>query len=69
MRKIVPPISASRFAELVRQEIEPDLTGWARPNPETSDAPYDRLPDRVIAWRPPHLQPLLTRIPDPALHR
>ena len=48
------------------QEIETDLDRLSRfEYPETSDAPYDRLVDRVIEWCRAHPEPVpRTRNPD-----
>ncbi len=57
-----------QLAETARQEIEADLnTLSAFQRPETSDAPYDRLSDRVIEWCHSHRQ-LLPHTPNPALY-
>ena len=47
------------FENTVVQEIETDLDRLSRfEYPETSDAPYDRLVDRVIEWCHAHPDPV-----------
>jgi hypothetical protein len=61
-------LSAPQFTTTTRQEIEADLNRLSEfEYPETSDAPYDRLSDRVIKWCHAHPQPL-PHISDPTLH-
>jgi hypothetical protein len=61
-------LSAPQFDRTACQEIEADLNRLSEfERPETSDAPFDRLSDRVIEWRHEHPQPL-PHIPNPALH-
>lgn len=57
------------FDKTAGQEIETDLDSLSTfEYPDTSDAPYDRLADRVIKWRHAHPEPVAhTRNPD--LHR
>lgn len=60
-------LSVPQFATTARQEIEAGLNRLSEFDyPETSDAPYDRLSDRVIEWCHAHPQPL-PHIPDPTL--
>ena len=62
-------LSAPLFDETARREIEADLGQLsAFECPETSDAPYDRLSDRMIEWYHAHPRPL-PHVPDPSLHR
>ena len=62
-------LSAPLFDETPRREIEADLGRLsAFEYPETSDAPYNRLSDRVIEWCHAHPRPL-PHVPDPSLHR
>lgn len=59
---------APRFNKSTRQEIESDLDRLsAFEYPETSDAPYDRLADRVIEWCQAHPEPV-PHTRNPALH-
>jgi hypothetical protein len=62
-------LSAPQFDQAARQEIESDLDRLsAFEHPETSDAPYDRLADRVIEWCQAHPAPV-PHTHNPALHR
>jgi hypothetical protein len=52
-------LDSALFGQAAVQEIETDLHRLSRYGyPETSDAPYDRLADRVIEWCRAHPKPL-----------
>jgi hypothetical protein len=52
-------IGSAMFDQTAAQEIETDLARLAQfEYPETSEAPYDRLTDRVIEWCHAHPEPV-----------
>ncbi len=58
-------LGSALFGQAAAQEIETDLDRLSRYEyPESSDAPYDRLADRVIEWCRAHPKPLPHR-PNP----
>jgi hypothetical protein len=58
-------IGSALFGQTAAQEIEADLDRLGKfEDPETSEAPYDRLNDRVIEWCHAHPEPV-PHIPNP----
>jgi hypothetical protein len=59
-------LGSTLFDQTAAEEMESDLDRLSRFDfPETSDAPYDRLADRVIEWCHAHPEPVPhTRNPD-----
>ena len=59
-------LGSALFDQTAAEEMESDLDRLSRFEfPETSDAPYDRLADRVIEWCHAHPEPVPhTRNPD-----
>lgn len=52
-------LGSALLDQVAVQEIETDLDRLSRYDyPESSDAPYDRLADRVIEWCRDHPKPL-----------
>jgi hypothetical protein len=52
-------IGSAPFDQTAAQEIEADLDRLAKfEYPESSEAPYDRLTDRVIEWCHAHPEPM-----------
>jgi hypothetical protein len=52
-------IGSAMFDQTAAQEIETDLARLAKfEYPETSEAPYDRLTDRLIEWCHAHPEPI-----------
>ena len=52
-------IGSALFGQSAAQEIEANLDRLSKFGyPETSEAPYDRLTDRVIEWCHAHLEPV-----------
>jgi hypothetical protein len=61
-------LGSAWFDQIAAQEIQADLDRLSRfEYPETSEAPYDRLSDRVIEWCHAHPEPV-PHAPNPHLH-